>query len=110
KSPAVLESAYNDKNGITAAFNLNLLEHINRQLNADFRVDQFAHQAIYNEEYGRIEMRLLSLCSQRVHIYSYSLDFIEGESILTEYSHKYSLADFARLAESAGFRVEQAWT
>lgn len=110
KSPDVLEAAYNDSQGVTAAFNLNLLERINRELGADFDVSQFEHRAIYNQERSRIEMRLFSKQRQSVNISGTTISFEPGESILTECSYKYGYDDFAELAELAGFQVDTVWT
>jgi dimethylhistidine N-methyltransferase len=110
KDPRLLEAAYNDRKGVTAEFNLNLLARINRELGADFRLDQFQHQAIYDQHLGRIEMHLMSLRPQTVVIAGEAVSFGEGERIRTEYSYKYSLADFRRLAADGGFEVQQVWT
>ncbi len=110
KETALLEAAYNDKAGVTAAFNLNLLVRINRELDADFDLDGFRHQAIYNEKYNRIEMHLVSKHEQSVQFGEYDFLFSEDEHILTECSHKYDLNQFADLVAKAGFRVEQVWT
>jgi len=110
KDPAVLARAYNDRQGVTAAFNLNLLERINRDLGTDFQLDQFRHQATYNQELGRIEMRLVSRQPQVVHLGDVAIPFSEGEAILTECSYKYALDEFAQLAAPAGFMVERVWT
>jgi dimethylhistidine N-methyltransferase len=110
KSPEVLEAAYNDSAGVTAAFNLNLLERINRELGADFDVTQFEHRAIFNEEHSRVEMRLFSKQDQTVRIGDTTISFTAGESILTECSYKYGYDDFAELAASAGFQVDRVWT
>jgi dimethylhistidine N-methyltransferase len=110
KPREILEPAYNDGSSVTAAFNLNLLERINRELGADFDLAQFQHRAIYNESRSRIEMRLFSQQAQTVHINDHAFTFGEGESILTECSYKYGFDDFADLAESAGFKVERVWT
>jgi dimethylhistidine N-methyltransferase len=109
KTHDILEAAYNDGAGVTAAFNLNLLERINRELGADFDLDAFEHRAIYNEAQSRIEMLLFSQCEQTVHIDDHSFTFGAGESILTECSYKYGFDDFADLAAAAGFQVEQVW-
>lgn len=105
-----LESAYDDAEGVTASFNLNVLARINGELGADFRCDQFRHEARYNEAASRIEMYLVSQCDQAVAIADVELVFEEGESILTEYSHKYSLSRFRRMATEAGFDVRKVWT
>jgi L-histidine Nalpha-methyltransferase len=110
KSPEILEPAYNDAAGVTAAFNLNLLERINREMGADFDVSQFRHRAIFNESRSRIEMRLFSQREQTVHIGEQAFTFGAGESILTECSYKYGFDDFANLADAAGFRVDRVWT
>ncbi|MBT8131851.1 MAG: L-histidine N(alpha)-methyltransferase [Gammaproteobacteria bacterium] len=110
KDKATLERAYNDEAGVTAAFNLNILTRINRELEADFDVDAFEHRAIYNEVHGRIEMHLVSLLKQSVSIAGKLIHFEDGEHLLTECSHKYSPEDFAALAEPAGFRVARVWT
>jgi len=110
KDPGVLYSAYNDRQGITAAFNLNLLERINRELNGDFQLEQFQHRAFYNPGEGRVEMHLVSLRDQIVHLDDVSIPFAKGESIWTESSYKYNLDDFRKLAATAGFSVEQVWT
>jgi dimethylhistidine N-methyltransferase len=110
KSPGVLEPAYNDAQGVTATFNLNLLHRLNSELGADFALDGFAHHAFYNEIVGRIEMHLLSLNAQTVHLGGESIRFDEDETIWTECSYKYSLPEFAALAKTAGFTVRQVWT
>lgn len=110
KDRRVLEDAYNDRLGVTAAFNLNLLARINRELGADFALDQFCHRAIYNEADGRIEMHLDSRRAQRVRVAGMEFAFAAGESIRTEYSYKYRLRDLHDLAAAAGFEVERFWT
>jgi len=110
KDTRMLEAAYNDSAGVTAEFNLNLLAHINRELMADFDLDSFHHQAVYNEAAGRIEMYLISQREQTVHIGDQRINFSSGERILTEYAYKYSLSGFADLAASAEFRVVKAWS
>ena len=110
KDPDVLHRAYNDSQGITAAFNLNLLERINRELNCDFRVDQFQHYAIYNPGEGRVEMHLVSLRDQVVHLDGNTIAFATGESIWTESSYKFNLGEFEQMAVAAGFKVEHTWT
>jgi dimethylhistidine N-methyltransferase len=110
KDPAVLHAAYNDAQGITAAFNLNLLTRINRELDGDFDLDGFAHKAFYDAELGRVEMHLVSLRDQRVRIDGRHFAFVAGESIHTESSYKYSVDEFSALASAAGFRLEEVWT
>lgn len=105
-----LERAYNDAAGVTAAFNMNLLSRINRELGADFDLGRFRHDAFFNEVESRIEMHLLSTCDQQVLVSGQRFDFREGESIHTECSHKYSVAGFHALAARAGFEPEQVWT
>jgi L-histidine Nalpha-methyltransferase len=106
----ILHRAYNDSQGLTAQFNKHLLERINQELDADFQVQHFAHYAFYNPAQGRVEMHLVSLKKQLVHIGECEISFALGESIWTERSYKYTLAEFADLAASAGFTVEQVWT
>ena len=110
KGKDVLEPAYNDRRGVTAAFNLNVLVRLNRELDADFDLAAFRHCAYYNERERRIEMHLISGQAQQVRVAGEVITFAAGESILTECSYKYGLADFARLAESAGWQVEGVWT
>ncbi|MBX2821353.1 MAG: L-histidine N(alpha)-methyltransferase [Rhodothermaceae bacterium] len=110
KDPLVLEAAYNDKEGVTAAFNKNVLSRINRELGADFDLDGFEHKALYNDEAGRIEMHLISQHEQNVHIGEHSFTFRHGETIHTENSHKYTLPQFAALAKRADFKVSRLWT
>lgn len=110
KDPRVLTAAYNDGRGTTAAFNLNLLARINRELDANFRTEQFWHYAPYNPTAGRMEMHLVSQCAQSVSVGNRTFRFAEGESIRTECSYKYSPGDLVRLAECAGFEVRQVWT
>ena len=111
KKPAhILEPAYDDAQGVTAAFNLNLLRRINDELGGDFDLDQFAHRAFYNALAGRIEMHLMSLREQTVHVAGVKIAFAEEETILTECSYKYSLDDFAATALAAGLAVRKVWT
>ncbi|WP_394837109.1 L-histidine N(alpha)-methyltransferase [Pendulispora rubella] len=110
KDRSVLELAYNDGAGVTAAFNLNVLARINRELDADFVLDRFRHRAFYNEREGRIEMHLVSTCSQIVRVGDVTIPFIEGESILTEHSYKFSADDMTHIATRSGFRVDRVWT
>lgn len=109
KNPAVLEAAYNDAAGVTAAFNLNLLERLNREFGGDFQLAQFRHRAVYNAEQGRMEMHLLSLADQQVSVAGRRFQLAEGETIHTENSHKYSLEAFAQIAAAAGLQVKQVW-
>ncbi len=110
KDVAVLERAYDDSEGVTAAFNVNLLEHINRELDADFDLGAFEHRAVFNEAHSRIEMHLVSTMRQVVTIGGETFSFDKGETIHTENSHKYSPERFAELAGPAGWDVEQIWT
>ena len=110
KDPALLDAAYNDRAGVTAAFNLNLLERINRELDADFDLDRFEHDAFYNEEQGRIEIYIRSLADQIVTVAGRAIRFAAGERIHTEDSCKYSISEFQRLASHAGFRPVRHWT
>jgi dimethylhistidine N-methyltransferase len=109
KDPAVLHSAYNDNEGITAAFNLNLLQRINRELDCDFQLDGFQHYAFYNPRESRVEMHLVSQRDQAVHMNRETISFARGESIWTESSYKYNLDEFEQMAAAAGFRVEHVW-
>ena len=110
KDEALLNLAYNDCAGVTADFNLNMLTRLNRELSADFNLDQFRHHAFYNEAAGRIEMHLVSKTRQTAHITGHKIHFETDESIWTESSYKYTLAEFADLVSQAGFAVEKAWT
>ncbi|NBB72251.1 MAG: L-histidine N(alpha)-methyltransferase [Bacteroidetes bacterium] len=110
KDEAVLRAAYNDAQGVTAAFNKNLLRRINRQLEADFDLDRFRHEAVYNAAEGRVEMYLVSESAQRVAVEGVGVSFEAGERILTEYSYKYTVDGFADLADRAGWSVETVWT
>jgi L-histidine N-alpha-methyltransferase len=110
KDRHILDAAYNDRHGITAAFNRNLLVRINRELGADFALNEFAHNAFYNAAEGRIEMHLVSRREQQVHVGGATFAFAAGDTIRTEYSYKYRLRDLHELAEAAGFEVERFWT
>ena len=110
KDPRVLHRAYNDRDGVTAAFNLNILARINRELGADFRLDGFTHYAFFNPLASRIEMHLVSLREQDVHVGGVTVHFSVGESIWTESSYKYSIEDFERLVSRTGFEVGKVWT
>lgn len=110
KSPQILEPAYNDRQGVTAEFNLNLLRRMNEELGTDFDLNQFAHYAFYNDFVGRIEMHLMSLRPQTVHLGNTAIAFEEEETILTECSYKYSLPEFAQIAALAGLTVRKVWT
>ena len=110
KSVDVLNAAYNDAEGVTAQFNLNLLTRINRELGGTFSLDTFEHHAFYNRERHRIEMHLASLKRQRVKVAGEAVDFRAGETIHTENSYKYSVVSLAALARGAGWLPVRAWT
>jgi dimethylhistidine N-methyltransferase len=110
KDPAMIEAAYNDRAGVTAQFNLNLLHRINRELGADFDLDRFSHQASYNSELGRIEMYLVSRSAHVVTIGNEKIELAAGETISTEYSHKYTVDEFAAIAATAGLELHREWT
>ena len=110
KDPALLHAAYNDRSGVTAAFNLNLWQRANREAGADFELAQWTHSAFYNPPLQRIEMHLVSRRSQRVRVAGHSFDFAEGESVHTENSYKYTVNGFQELARSAGFAPLAVWT
>ncbi len=110
KDREVLERAYDDSEGVTAEFNLNLLRHINRELGANFELDRFVHRAVWNAEAGRIEMHLVSLADQAVRVGGEDFQFGEGETIRSEVSYKYTREGFAELAAQAGFQVDAFWT
>ena len=110
KSVEVIENAYNDAAGVTATFNRNLLERINRELNGSFRPERFEHYAFFNSEESRVEMHLVSRAPQSVEIGGMAFEFAQGETIHTENSYKYSLEAFSALARRAGYRPLEAWT
>ena len=109
KNVDMLLRAYDDSAGVTAAFNLNLLERINIELGADFRLEQFEHAARWNEIEKAVEMHLVSLCDQRVTLCGRTFNFKASETIHTESSRKYTAESFERLARSGGWRVAEAW-
>ncbi|MCU0735158.1 MAG: L-histidine N(alpha)-methyltransferase [Methylotetracoccus sp.] len=109
KEVEILQRAYNDGQGLTADFNLNLLRRINRELGGDFNVENFRHHAFFNEQRGRIEMHLVSALPQSVEVGGQHFHFDEGESIHTENSYKYSLEDFRAMAVAAGFTPVRNW-
>jgi dimethylhistidine N-methyltransferase len=109
KDANVLHDAYNDAKGVTAAFNLNVLARINRELGGDFDLARFAHYAFYNPLAGRIEMHLVAREAQTVNIGEYRFSFERGESIHTENSYKYTVPEFIALAQRAGFRAAKVW-
>ena len=109
KDPAILHAAYNDSQGVTADFNMNILRRINAELGGDFDLAGFRHRAIYNTEAGRIEMHLVSLGLQTVQIGGQTFEFYQGESIHTENSYKFIVAEFQALAMSAGLKPVKVW-
>ena len=110
KDRLTLERAYNDARGVTARFNLNLLTRINRSFGAAIRPEKFQHHAFYNEDFGRIEMHLVSLVEQTIQLNGTTFSFQEGEHIVTEHSYKYSVDEFAKLVERSGWAVKRLWT
>lgn len=110
KDARKLVLAYNDASGVTAAFNLNLLVRINRELGGAFDLDAFKHEAIYNPRDGRIEMHIESLKDQTVSVSGRRIRFRAGERIHTENSYKYSIAQFQELARSADWQPRRVWT
>lgn len=109
KDPALIEAAYNDAAGVTAAFTLNLLRRLNREIGSDFDLDSFQHRARYSVPRLRIETELVSTRAQTVQIGEHAFDFADGEAMTVEYSHKYTDASFAALAAAAGLRVTAHW-
>lgn len=110
KDRDVLEAAYNDSQGVTAEFTLNLLRRINRECGADFQLEDFRHQAIYQEDQHRIQVRLCSQCDQQVNFPDATFQFDDGDWIVAEYSYKYTIEGFAQLAEQANWRTRAIWT
>jgi dimethylhistidine N-methyltransferase len=110
KSPDILHSAYNDTQCVTASFNLDLLTRANREIGCDFDLAQFKHSAFYNAPLQRIEMHLLSLKSQIVHLNGVAYDFDQGETLHTEYSYKFTIAGLQKAAKLAGLQAGAVWT
>lgn len=110
KNPEIIDRAYNDSAGVTAEFNLNMLRHLNASYGSDFDLDAFEHRAEYDERKGRVVLELVSQEKQTVSIGDAEIDIADGEAILTEYSHKYTLDGFAEMADAAGFEVAHVWT
>jgi dimethylhistidine N-methyltransferase len=110
QDPAVLIPAYNDKGGVTAAFNCNMLARLNREAEANFELDAFEHCAIWNESHGRIEMHLISRCNQIVRVGGEKIQFARDEKIHTENCYKYTNENFTSLAEGVGWHIDQTWT
>lgn len=109
KNPVLLHEAYNDVAGVTAAFNLNLLNRVNRELDADFDLTQFSHYAFYNPTAGRIEMHLASLTAQTIYAADNVFSFALGETLHTENSYKYRGDEFEVIAAAAGWQLHQHW-
>lgn len=110
KNRDVLRAAYNDSKGVTAEFNLNVLKRINDELGGGFDLDKFRHEAVFNENRSCIEMHLVSTQRQAVNVCKYSFEFEENETVLTEYSHKYTVDTFGSMAIEVGLRVKNVWT
>ncbi|MGI9233741.1 MAG: L-histidine N(alpha)-methyltransferase [Woeseiaceae bacterium] len=110
KDPGVIDRAYNDSAGVTAEFNLNMLRHLNNSYGANFDLDAFEHSAVYDKEEGRVVLELISRAEQTFEIGDTEFQLSDGEAILTEFSHKYTLSGFAEMAKKAGFTVEKVWT
>ena len=111
KDPEILDAAYNDRTGVTAAFNLNLLERMNRELDGDLDLDRFEHFAFYSNAEGRVEIYIRSRADQQARrSHGHRFRFAEGELIHTEYSYKYAVPEFRALASRAGFRPVDTWT
>ena len=110
KEARTLVAAYNDSRGVTAAFNLNLLARINRELDGDIDLDGFRHEAIYDPRAGRIEMHLVSEAAQDIRVLGRRFRFAAGESIHTENSYKYTIAQFRETARAAGWQPGRLWT
>jgi L-histidine Nalpha-methyltransferase len=109
RDPVVLHAAYNDSRGVTAAFNLNVLARLNRELDADFDLESFEHDAVYDAEHARIEMRLVSRRAQIVRVAGVPLRFRAGEHIVSEHSHKYAPPEVLAMARTAGWRFGRYW-
>ncbi|MEM1069495.1 MAG: L-histidine N(alpha)-methyltransferase, partial [Planctomycetota bacterium] len=109
KNIDVIEAAYNDARGVTAEFNLNMLRHINRELSGDFQLDEFEHRAVYDRDEHRVEISLVSTRDQAVSVCDRSFELRKDEQILTEYSHKYTVEGFAKLASEAGLTLKAHW-
>ena len=110
KDVGIIDRAYNDSAGVTAEFNLNVLRHLNTSYGANFDLELFEHRAVYDEDQGRVVLELVSQADQTFQVGATEFDIADGEPILTEYSHKYTLDGFAGMASEAGFTVEKVWT
>ncbi|NNE69929.1 MAG: L-histidine N(alpha)-methyltransferase [Rhodothermales bacterium] len=110
KDRARLEAAYDDASGVTAAFNLNMLRHVNREVGPVFDLEAFRHRAVWNAEASRIEMHLVSVRDQVIDLEGQEFRLAEGEAIVTEHSYKYTLDGFEEMAARAGFETRHTWT
>ncbi|MBT8101347.1 MAG: L-histidine N(alpha)-methyltransferase [Gammaproteobacteria bacterium] len=110
KDSDIIDRAYNDSAGVTAEFNLNMLRHLNAVYGANFDIDAFEHSAVYDKDEGRVVLELVSQADQTFEVGTSQFRIADGETILTEYSHKYTLEGFAEMAGDAGFTVEKVWT
>jgi dimethylhistidine N-methyltransferase len=110
KDRDVLHAAYNDSKGVTADFNLNVLKRINDELGGEFDLRHFRHEAVFNNDLSCIEMHLVSTRKQTVNVCKYSFDFEDNETVLTEYSHKYTIDSFGQMAAEVGLDVKNVWT
>ena len=110
KDKQILQAAYDDAAGVTAAFNINLLTRINNELGGNFDIKQWQHKALYDEQKGRIEMHLISKTNQQVSIKGETFSFAKGQNIHTENSYKYTVKEFQELAQKANFKVCDVWT
>lgn len=109
KDPEILNAAYNDAEGLTEAFNKNLLTRINRECQASFELENFSHRAFYDDQHGRIEMHLESRLDHTVQVGRHKIHFQEGESIHTENSYKYHVEEFQKIGQSAGWKPKKVW-
>jgi len=109
KDKKILERAYDDSEGVTASFNMNLLTRLNNELSADFDLQTWKHYSFYNSQEGRIEMHLKSMCKQVVSIDDHEFYFSENETIHTENSYKYTVEEFQSLGLEAGLHAEKVW-
>ena len=110
KDVETVRAAYNDQQGVTAQFNKNILRHLNAGVGSDFTPENFRHEAVYDQKLNRIEMRLISLCRHTASFAGEAIAFADGEHIVTEYSHKYSIDGFIDLAAAAGWKSKAHWT
>ncbi len=110
KDIGMIEAAYNDSDGVTDQFILNVLHRINGELDGDFDVDQFRHKAVYDRRHGRVELFVVSNRKQKVSVGDHQFEFAKDEHMLAEYSHKYTVKGFAEMAATAGFSLHKYWT